>query len=204
MANAALASPGRSSSGGVGAAGGARLRPSKRVRHRHQTTRNTQARPASAGGAQASRNGQNSSRPTSPIRMFCGLPMIVAAEPAFAPPASAITNGRGSRPRREQPGAEHRRHREHHDVVGQHRRKHAGGRDREREQRRGRHAGGRDPRRAPVVEAAGGELGREDHQPEQDDQRREVDRRQHRRAVDARRCRRARSRRAGRSRCDRP
>jgi hypothetical protein len=31
--------------------------------------------------------------------MFCGLPMMVAAEPALAPPASAITNGRASRPR---------------------------------------------------------------------------------------------------------
>ena len=70
---------------------------------RHQTTRKTLSRPASAGGPQAARNPQKSSSPTSPIRMFCGLPMMVAAEPALAPPASAITNGRGSSPRRGRP-----------------------------------------------------------------------------------------------------
>ena len=94
-------SPGRSSVGTGSAAAfcGAR----KRVRHCHQTTRKTQASPARAGGAQASRNGQKSSPPTSPIRMFCGLPMMVAAEPALAPPARAITNGRASTPRRISP-----------------------------------------------------------------------------------------------------
>ena len=102
MANAALTSPGRSSSGGVERPAGPAA-AIRRFRHRHQTTRKTQARPASAGGAQAARNGQNSRRPTSPIRMFWGLPMMVAAEPAFAPPASAMTNGRGSRPRRTSP-----------------------------------------------------------------------------------------------------
>jgi hypothetical protein len=96
-ANAAFATPGRSS---AGAASSARFcGTEKRVRHCHQTTRKTQASPASAGGPQATRNRQKSSPPTSPIRMFCGLPMMVAAEPALAPPASAITNGRGSRPR---------------------------------------------------------------------------------------------------------
>ncbi len=35
--------------------------------------------------------------------MFCGLPMMVAAEPAFAAPARAIRYGRGSRPRAAMP-----------------------------------------------------------------------------------------------------
>ena len=83
----------------------------------------------------------------------------------------------------DQPGAQHRRHREHDHVVGQHRGEDPRGDDRDRQQRRGRQGGGRDPHRAPVVEPAGGELGGQDHQPEQDDQRREVDRGQHRCAI---------------------
>ena len=35
-----------------------------------------------------------------PRRMFCGLPIRVADEPALIEAASAIANGRGSRPRR--------------------------------------------------------------------------------------------------------
>jgi hypothetical protein len=100
-ATVALTSPGRSSAGGASSARLCAAR--KRVRHCHKITTKTQPRPATAGGAQAARNRQNSSPPTSPIRMFCGLPMIVAAEPALAPPASAMTNGRGSRPRRTSP-----------------------------------------------------------------------------------------------------
>jgi hypothetical protein len=73
-----------------------------------------------------------------------------------------------------------RRHREHDHVVGQHRGEDPRSDDRDRQQRRGRQGGGRDPHRAPVVEPAGGELGGQEHQPEQDDQRREVDRGQHR------------------------
>ena len=109
--------------------------------------------------------------------------MIVAAEPALAPPASAMTNGRGSRPRRTSPA---------HSIgviantttsLASTAERIARGDDRDRQQRRGRQGGGRDPHRAPVVEPAGGELGGQDHQPEQDDQRREVDRGQHRCAI---------------------
>ena len=54
----------------------------------------------SAGTPQIARKVQKSSRPSAPSRMFCGLPIKVAAEPALVAAASAITNGRGSRPRR--------------------------------------------------------------------------------------------------------
>ena len=43
-----------------------------------------------AGGPQTWLNSQKSSRPTWPIRMFCGLPITVAADPALAPPARAM------------------------------------------------------------------------------------------------------------------
>ena len=139
VANDALARPGPVELGRGGRRRRARSAAAKRLRQRHQTTRRhageagERRRPAGERGTR-----QKSSPPTSPIRMFCGLPMMVAAEPALAPPASAITNGRGSRPRRSRPGAQHRRHREHDHVVGEHRREDAAGRDRQREQRRGR------------------------------------------------------------------
>ena len=39
------------------------------------------------------------SRPMAPSKMFCGLPISVAAEPALVEAASAMAKGRGSRPR---------------------------------------------------------------------------------------------------------
>jgi hypothetical protein len=66
-----------------------------------------------------------------------------------------------------QPCAQHRRHREYHHVVGQHRGQHACGGNRDGKQRPGRQSRSGDPHRAPVVEPAGGELRRQNHQPEQ-------------------------------------
>ena len=82
------------------------------------------------------------------------------------------------------PGAQQRGHREHDHVVGEHRRENAASGDSAGEQCRRWHGGARDPRRAPVVEAAGGELGRENHQPEQNDQGWEIDRCERRGAID--------------------
>ena len=138
--------------------------------------------------AQAARRRSGSARnraaPTSPIRMFCGLPMMVAAEPALAPPASAITNGRGSRPRCASPA-------HNSGVIANTTTSLASTAERTppaatvpASNAAGGMRGARDPRRAPVVEAAGGELGREDHQPEQDDQGGEIDRCERRRAID--------------------
>ena len=59
-------------------------------RHTIHTTPNTVTSANNAGGPQAATKPQKLSRPTWPIRMFCGLPMTVVAEPALAALASAI------------------------------------------------------------------------------------------------------------------
>ena len=64
---------------------------------------NTVTRLNSAGTPQMSMNRQKLSRPISPTRMFCGLPIRVAAEPALVEAASAMANGRGSKPRARAP-----------------------------------------------------------------------------------------------------
>jgi hypothetical protein len=74
-----------------------------RRRHCSQTTAKTVTRPNSAGTPQMPMNRQKLSRPISPTRMFCGLPMSVAADPALVEAASAIANGRGSQPRARAP-----------------------------------------------------------------------------------------------------
>ncbi len=64
-----------------------------------QMTAKTMTRATSAGTPQATRNVAKLRLPISPIRMFCGLPMKVAAEPALVEAARAMTKGLGSRPR---------------------------------------------------------------------------------------------------------
>ena len=71
--------------------------------HCSQTTANTLTSENNAGGPLIARKCQKPRRPIAPSRMFCGLPISVAAEPAFVAAASAIANGRGSRPRRRAP-----------------------------------------------------------------------------------------------------
>ena len=70
---------------------------------------------------------------------------------------------------------QHGRHGKDHDIVGEHGRKPAadGRHQRQEQARRGRHGG--EPGGAPGIEAAGGVLGREDHEAEEDDQRGKVD-----------------------------
>jgi hypothetical protein len=63
------------------------------------TTPKTQTRPTTAGTPQTRRKVWKLRLPTWPMRMFCGLPMTVAAEPALLAPAKAMTKGLGSRPR---------------------------------------------------------------------------------------------------------
>ena len=119
----------------------------------------------------------NESRSVWPISMFCGLPISVAAEPTFAAQASASRNGSGSSFAARAALDEQRRHREAHDVVREHRRERPGdGHDQQREQRGGRDVGARDPARDPGVEAAEPELRRDHHQPEEQRERRHVDR----------------------------
>ena len=109
--------------------------------------------------------------------------MRVAAEPALAPPASPITNGRGSRPRCTSPAQSI-------GVIANTTTSLASTAEStpavatvDASRATGEAVGRGDPRRAPVVEAADGELRRQDHQPEQDDDRRHVDGREHCRPV---------------------
>ena len=129
----------------------------------------------SAGGAQTSRKCQKLKLPVWPIRMFCGLPITVTAEPAL--------DGAGQRDQewsrieiaRQQPAAQQRRHGEDHDVVGQHRRQTAAHQHRDGQQHGRAALGGGDAGGAPVVEAGGAELRRDDHQREQQQQGRRID-----------------------------
>ena len=116
--------------------------------------------------------------------MFCGLPITVAAEPAFDAPASAIRKGRGSRPRRARPAISIGVMANTTTSLARIADSTPATSDRQPQDRDRRGLRRRDPRRAPVVEAAGGVLGREHHQPEQHDQGREIDRLQRLLAVD--------------------
>ncbi|MDZ7714563.1 MAG: hypothetical protein U5L06_16465 [Rhodovibrio sp.] len=73
-------------------------------------------------------------------------------------------------------GAQHRRHREHHDVVGEHGGQPAGGDHHARQQDRRTPAQRDDPARAGVVGPGGAELRGDDHHREQHDQGVAVDR----------------------------
>ena len=133
---------------------------------------------AAAGTSASARKPANESRSVWPISMFCGLPMSVAAEPTFAAQASASRNGHRVEPPARAALDEQRRHREADDVVREH------GRERRRRRPpprragpRGRDGRGDDPPRHPGVEAAQAELGGDDHQAEEERERRHVDRR---------------------------
>jgi hypothetical protein len=64
-----------------------------------QMTAKTMQSVTIAGTPQATRKVAKLRLPISPIRMFWGLPMKVAAEPALVAAARAMTKGLGSRPR---------------------------------------------------------------------------------------------------------
>jgi hypothetical protein len=78
-----------------------------------------------------------------------------------------------------QAGTQNRRHREHHHVVGQHRREAAGDQDGEGEQAGRTGSGSGDAGRRPIVEARMGELAGQQHQREQQLERRRIDQIEH-------------------------
>ena len=109
------------------------------------------------------------------MSMFWGLPMSVAAEPTLAAQASARRYGFGFRPRRAQPstrtGATARQtisfasSAESAPAIG----------DEKREERRGRSLDLGEAPDEPRVEAAHAELRRDDHEAEEERDRRHVD-----------------------------
>ena len=89
-------------------------------RHASAMQPNVMARLTAAGTMAIEKYAQNPIRPACPIRMFCGLPMRVATEPALLAAASCQNkNGRASSFLAAESNAQERRHCKNDDVIDQ-------------------------------------------------------------------------------------
>ena len=101
-------------------------------------------RPTAATGARGRKNANRGSAKL-PIRMFCGLPVIVAALPILAAIATANRYGTGSRLEPTHDLDDERRHDQADRIVQQERREEARGKRHRNEQRERAAAGRHDP-----------------------------------------------------------
>ena len=154
---------------GGAAAAGAGAAPSSIQRPRYSTTSTPQiATSDRSDGSIAARISPMKSR-SSPwaMIMFCGLPMMVPADPELAANAKPSRKGVALRRRARQSCTSRGNHGDHDDVVGQDRRQHARGDDHQGEQLCGPEFESGGTRGEPAIEAGNGERARHDHQAEQ-------------------------------------